>query len=64
MRLHAVQPNGSVGYERGSSLDKLSMQAWCGLQVDTLLRTAYELQDGLSRSAGHDRKPLPSPEQV
>lgn len=33
-------------------------------QVDTLLRTAYELQDGLSRSAGHARKPLPSLEQA
>ncbi|KAK9822507.1 hypothetical protein WJX81_007465 [Elliptochloris bilobata] len=33
-------------------------------EVDTLLRTAYELQDGLSRSAKHARKPLPSPDQV
>lgn len=60
---HAVQLDMTVGCE-ASSLDKLSMQAWCGPQVDTLLRTAYELQDGLSRSAGHGRKPLPSPEQA
>ncbi len=32
--------------------------------MDTLLRTAYELQDGLSRSAQHARKPLPSAEQA
>lgn len=60
---HAVRPDNSVGCE-ASSLDKRSVPAWCGPQVDTLLRTAYELQDGLARSAGHGRRPLPSPEQA
>ena len=53
-----------LGVSHATQLPSALRASGAGVQVDTLLRTAYELQDGLSRSAGHARKPLPSLEQA